>query len=275
MLMLGEGASAGDIAALRHSYGMDRPLSEQYLGYWHGLLRGDLGRSLRLHDSVLHLVLQRYPYTLALTVAAMALGAAVAVPAGVTAAQARGKGADRLLSVASLVGLSLPNFALGPVLIFVFAIALGWLPVAGAGTRAGEFLPHLVLPAATLGLGVAAILTRMVRSAMLDELGQDYVRTARAKGLPESTVVYRHALRNAMNPVLTVMGLQFGSLLAGAIVTETIFSWPGLGRLTLSAVANRDYALAQGCILAIGITYVIVNFLTDSLYAFLDPRMRP
>ncbi len=275
VLMLGEGASAGDIAALRHSYGMDRPLGEQYFGYWRGLVRGDLGQSLRLHDTVVHLILQRYPYTMALTVAAMVLGAAVAIPAGVMAAQARGRWPDRALSFGSLVGLSLPNFALGPVLILVFSIALGWLPVSGAGVGFTDFWPHLILPAATLGLGVAAILTRMVRSAMLDELGQDYVRTARAKGLPERTVVYRHALRNAMNPVLTVVGLQFGSLLAGAIVTETIFSWPGLGRLTLSAVANRDYALAQGCILAIGVTYVMVNFITDSMYALADPRMRP
>lgn len=275
VLMLGEGASAGDIAALRHSYGLDRPLRQQYFSYWQGISHGDLGRSLRLHDSVTHLVLQRYPYTLALTVAAMLLGVAVAVPAGVAAAQARGGWPDRLLSFGSLAGLSLPNFALGPVLILVFSIELGWLPVAGAGVGWLAFWPHLVLPAVTLGLGVAAILTRMVRSAMLDELGQDYVRTARAKGLGERTVVYRHALCNALNPVLTVAGLQFGSLLAGAIVTETIFSWPGLGRLTLSAVVNRDYALAQGCILAIGITYVIVNFLTDSMYAFLDPRMRP
>ncbi len=275
VLMLGEGASAVDIAALRHSYGMDRPLGEQYASYWRGLARGDLGHSLRLHDTVVHLILQRYPYTLALTAAAMVLGAAVAIPAGVAAAQARGRWTDRVLSFGSLVGLSLPNFALGPVLILVFSIALGWLPVSGAGVGFVDFWPHLVLPALTLGLGVAAILTRMVRSAMLDELGQDYVRTARAKGLPERTVVYRHALRNALNPVVTVMGLQFGSLLAGAIVTETIFSWPGLGRLTLSAVANRDYALAQGCILAIGVTYVMVNFLTDSMYALADPRMRP
>lgn len=274
VLMLGEGASAGDISALRHNYGLDRPLSGQYLGYWRGMARGDLGQSLRLHDSVVHLIAQRYPYTLALTAAAMALGVAVAIPAGVLAGWARGRTTDRVLSFGSLLGLSLPNFALGPVLIVIFSIALGWLPVSGAGAGLTDLLPHLVLPAVTLGLGVAAILTRMVRSAILDELRQDYVRTARAKGLPERTVLFRHALRNACNPVLTIVGLQFGSLLAGAIVTETIFSWPGLGRLTLSAVMNRDYALAQGCILAIGVTYVMVNFITDSLYALADPRMR-
>lgn len=274
VLMLGEGASAGDIAALRHSYGMDRPLGEQYFGYWRGLGHADMGRSLRLHDSVWHLIAQRYPYTLALTAAAMLLGAGLAIPAGVTAAQARGRWPDRLLSFGSLVGLSLPNFALGPVLILLVSIELGWLPVSGAGVGAVDFLRHLVLPAVTLGLGVAAILTRMVRSAMLEELGQEYIRTARAKGLPQRTVVYRHALRNALTPILTILGLQFGSLLAGAIVTETIFGWPGLGRLTLSAVSNRDYPLVQGSILAIGVTYVIVNFLTDSLYAIADPRMR-
>jgi len=272
--MLGDGATSSDIAALRHSYGLDAPLGTQYLHYWQGILHGDLGRSLRLHDSVLHLILQRYPYTLALTVAATLLGVLLAVPAGVASARHRDRWPDRTLGVVSLFGLSFPNFALGPILILVFAIGLGWLPVSGAGTGAAEFLRHLILPAVTLGLGMAAILTRMVRTSMLEELGQDYIRTARAKGLPERTVVYRHALRNALNPVLTVLGLQFGSLLAGAIVTETIFGWPGLGRLTLSAISNRDYALVQGCILAIGLTYVAVNLLTDSLYSIADPRMR-
>ncbi len=275
VLMMGEGASAGDIAALRHSYGMDRPLGEQYFGYWRGLGHGDLGRSLRLHDSVWHLILQRYPYTLALTVGAMLFGAAVAIPAGVAAARRRGTAVDRMLSFGSLLGLSLPNFALGPVLILVVSIQLGWLPVSGAGVGPVDFLQHLVLPVVTLGLGVAAILTRMVRSAMLEELGQEYIKTARAKGLSEGYIVYRHALRNALTPILTILGLQFGSLLAGAIVTETIFAWPGLGRLTLSAVSNRDYPLVQGCILAIGVTYVMVNFITDSMYALADPRMRP
>lgn len=275
VLMLGEGASSGDIAAMRHSYGMDRPLSEQYFGYWYGLGHGDLGRSLRLHDSVWHLVLQRYPYTLALTAGAMLFGAAIAVPAGVAAARRRGRPADRLLSFGSLLGLSLPNFALGPVLILLVSIRLGWLPVSGAGVGPVDFLQHLILPVVTLGLGVAAILTRMVRGAMLEELGQEYIKTARAKGLPEGYIVYRHALRNAITPILTIVGLQFGSLLAGAIVTETIFAWPGLGRLTLSAVSNRDYPLVQGCILAIGVTYVMVNVVTDSLYAVADPRMRP
>jgi peptide/nickel transport system permease protein len=272
--MLGEGATAADISALRHAYGLDAPIGQQYLHYWHGIAHGNLGQSLRLHDSVLHLILQRYPYTLALTAAAMLLGAGMAIPAGVLSARKREKWQDRTVGVVSLFGLSFPNFALGPILIVFFSIGLGWFPVSGAGVGAGGFLLHLVLPAITLGLGVAAILTRMVRTSMLEELGQDYVRTARAKGLPERTVVYRHALRNALNPVLTVLGLQFGSLLSGAIVTETIFGWPGLGRLTLTAIENRDYALVQGCILAVGLTYVTVNLLTDWMYWLTDPRMR-
>ena len=272
--MLGEGATAADITALRHSYGFDQPLHTQYFHYWRGIAHGDLGQSLRLHDSVLHLILQRYPYTLALTAAAMLLGAGIAIPAGVYSARKRDQWQDRAVGVGSLLGLSFPNFALGPILIVVFAIWAGWLPVSGAGVGGVDFLRHLVLPAVTLGLGVSAILTRMVRTSMLEELGQDYVRTARAKGLSEQTVVYRHALRNALNPVLTVLGLQFGSLLAGAIVTETIFGWPGLGRLTLSAISNRDYALVQGCILAVGLTYVAVNLVTDWMYWFTDPRMR-
>jgi ABC-type dipeptide/oligopeptide/nickel transport system permease component len=272
--MLGDGATSGDIAALRHSYGLDAPLGTQYFHYWQGILHGDLGRSLRLHDSVLHLILQRYPYTLALTVAATLLGAMLAIPAGVASARRQNQWPDRTIGVMSLFGLSFPNFALGPILIVVFSIGFGLLPVSGAGVGMGDFLRHLVLPALTLGLGMAAILTRMVRTSMLEELGQDYIRTARAKGLSERTVVYRHALRNALNPVLTVLGLQFGSLLSGAIVTETIFGWPGLGRLTLSAISNRDYALVQGCILAIGLTYVAVNLITDSVYSLADPRMR-
>jgi peptide/nickel transport system permease protein len=173
------------------------------------------------------------------------------------------------LSVVSLFGLSFPNFALGPILILLFSIYLGLLPVSGSGS-----LAHLVLPAITMGGSLAAILTRMVRTSMLEELGQDYIRTARAKGLPERAIVYRHALRNAMLPILTVVGLQFGALLAGAIVTETIFSWPGVGRLTIQAINNRDYYLVQGCILTIGLTYVLVNFATDLLYSVANPRIR-
>ena len=267
--MLGEGAPGTDVQAARHAYGLDLPLGRQYLNYWEGVLRGDLGPSLRFNQSVAHLIAQRYPYTLQLTVIALAIAILLSVPAGVRSARRRNLWDDRLLSVVSLFGLSFPNFALGPILMLLFAIKLGWLPVSGSGTFA-----HLVLPAITMGGALAAILTRMVRTSMLEELGQDYIRTARAKGLSECTVVYRHALRNAMIPVITVLGLQFGALLAGAIVTETIFSWPGIGRLTIQAISNRDYYLVQGCILAIGLTYVAVNLLTDLLYSAVNPRIR-
>ena len=234
--MLGEGAPAADVQATRHAYGLDAPLGQQYLHYWKGVVHGDLGPSLRFNQNVGSLIAQRYPYTLQLTVAALIVAILLSVPAGVRSAQRRDRWDDRALSVISLFGLSFPNFALGPILILIFAIKLGWLPVSGSGGVA-----HLVLPAITMGGALAAILTRMVRTSMLEELSQDYIRTARAKGLPERTVVYRHALRNAMIPVLTVLGLQFGALLAGAIVTETIFSWPGIGRLTIQAIGNRDY----------------------------------
>jgi len=267
--MLGEGAPAADVEATRHLYGLDRPLGEQYLHYWKGVLRGDLGPSLRFNQSVSKMIAQRYPYTLELTLASLLVAIVLSLPAGVRSAQRRNRWDDRLLSVVSLFGLSFPNFALGPILILFFAIKLGLLPVSGSGTVA-----HLVLPAITMGGALAAILTRMVRTSMLEELGHDYIRTARAKGLRERTVVYRHALRNAMIPIITVLGLQFGALLAGAIVTEKIFSWPGIGRLTIDAIGNRDYYLVQGCILAIGLTYIAVNFLTDLLYSAVNPRIR-
>src|SRR6476660_2169215 len=267
--MLGESAPAADVEAARHAYGFDVPLRQQYLHYWKGVLRGDLGPSVRFNQSVTSLIAQRYPYTLQLTIAALLVAILLSVPAVVRSARRRDRWDDRLLSVVSLFGLSFPNFALGPILILFFAINLGLLPVSGSGTFA-----HLVLPAITMGSALAAILTRMIRTSMLEELGQDYIRTARAKGLAERVVVYRHALRNAMIPIVTVLGLQFGALLAGAIVTETIFAWPGLGRLTIQAISNRDYYLVQGCILVIGLTYVTVNFLTDFLYSAVNPRIR-
>jgi ABC-type dipeptide/oligopeptide/nickel transport system permease component len=268
-LMLGEGAAGADLQAARHTYGLDVSLGRQYLNYWRGVLHGDLGHSLRYNQGVTGLILQRYPATIRLTLAALAVAVLLSIPAGVRSATRRNRWDDRLLSFISLLGLSFPNFALGPILILFFAIKLGLLPVSGS-----ETWEHLVLPAITMGGALAAILTRMIRTAMLEELGQDYIRTARAKGLPERVVVYRHALRNAMIPVLTVVGLQFGALLAGAIVTETIFSWPGIGRLTVQAISTRDYYLVQGCVLAIGLTYLAVNFLTDLLYSVANPRIR-
>jgi peptide/nickel transport system permease protein len=267
--MLGEGASSTDIQAARHAYGLDVPIGRQYLNYWKGVLRGDLGRSLRFDQPVSRIVAQRYPQTLQLTVASMIVALLISIPAGVRSARRRNQWDDRALSFISLLGLSFPNFALGPILILFFAIYLGLLPVSGSGTPA-----HLILPAITMGGSLAAILTRMVRTAMLEELSQDYIRTARAKGLSEYAVVYKHALRNALVPILTVVGLQFGALLAGAIVTETIFSWPGIGRLTIQAIGNRDYYLVQGCILMIGLTYIVVNFMTDFVYSLVNPRIR-
>jgi peptide/nickel transport system permease protein len=267
--MLGESAAATDIQAARHAYGLDVPLPTQYVRYWAGVLHGDLGKSVRLNKPVRSLVAQAYPATLSLTLSALFVAILLSIPAGVRSATRRNRWDDRALSFVSLLGLSFPNFALGPILILVFAIHYDWLPVSGAASARS-----LILPAITMGASLAAILTRMVRTSMLEELGQDYIRTARAKGLTERAVVYRHALRNAMIPVVTVIGLQFGALLAGAIVTETIFAWPGIGRLTISAISNRDYALVQGCLLCIGLTYVAVNFCTDLVYSALNPRIR-
>jgi ABC-type dipeptide/oligopeptide/nickel transport system permease component len=276
-MMLGEGATPADIQGLRHLYGLDQPLPRQYLHYWNGVFHGDLGSSIRLHDSVAHLIAVRYPYTLALTLTSLAIALAMALPAGIIAAVRRGRLVDQGLSVVSLFGLSVPGLVLGPLLILVFSIMLGWFPVSGAspGGGTGGIDPrYLVLPSIAMGASLAAILTRMVRTAMLEELGQDYIRTARAKGLSETAVVWRHALPNALVPIITVVGLQFGALLAGAIVTETIFSWPGLGRLVVTAISNRDYALVQGCLLSIGLTYVLVNLLTDLTYRLVNPRMQ-
>jgi ABC-type dipeptide/oligopeptide/nickel transport system permease component len=267
--MLGEGAPPANVAAMRHAYGLDLPLGEQYLRYWRGVLHLDLGQSVRLNRPVTQLILQRYPYTAALAVAAILLAVVFSLPAGVASARHRGKWQDHVLGVVSLLGVSFPPFALAPIVIWIFAIYLGWLPVSGA-----EGPEYIILPALTMGAALSAILTRMIRTSLLEELGQDYIRTARAKGLSERAVLYRHALRNALVPLLTILGLQFGVLLAGAIVTETIFAWPGVGRLTITAISNRDYALAQGCILAAGVTYVLVNLLTDVLYVLVNPRMR-
>jgi ABC-type dipeptide/oligopeptide/nickel transport system permease component len=267
--MLGEGANLSQIAELRHALGLDQPLLTQYGHYLGQIVRGDLGHSFKFQAPVRQVIFERYPATLELAFLALLVCAALAIPAGVWAAYRRGSNADRAVGVFSLLGLAVPNFALGPLLIVLFSIQLGWLPVSGRGG-----VLNYILPAATLGAALAAILTRMVRGAMLEELSSDYVRTARAKGLPTSVVLVRHALRNALIPIITILGLQFGTLLAGTIVTETIFSWPGIGRLTVQAISSRDYPLLQGCILVIALSYVLVNLLTDVLYALIDPRVR-
>ena len=267
--MLGEDARPEDLNNLRHVLGLDQPILTQYFHYMTGLVRGDWGKSFHFQSSVLTLVLHRYPATLELALTAMLVCAAIAIPAGVSAARNRGKARDHAIGVLTLLGLSVPNFALGPVLILLFSITLGWLPVSGRGG-----VSQLILPAATLGAALAAILTRMVRGSMIEELGSDYVRTARAKGLSERAVLYRHAFPNALVPIITILGLQFGTLLAGTIVTESIFSWPGIGRLTVQAIQSRDYSLLQGCILVIALSYVVVNLLTDVVYSLIDPRIR-
>lgn len=267
--MLGQDARVEDLAQLRHTLGLDQPLGVQYVHYFQALARGDWGRSMRYSAPVRPIVLRRFPATLELSLAALAVCIAIAIPAGVFSARRRASNADRTTSFFTLLGLSVPNFALGPILILIFSIEIGWLPVSGRGG-----IVHLILPAATLGAALAAILTRMVRGSMIEELSSDYVRTARAKGITETAVLFRHAFPNALIPVITIVGLQFGSLLAGTIVTETIFSWPGIGRLAVQAIAARDYPLLQGCILIIALSYVGVNLLTDLIYAMVDPRVR-
>jgi ABC-type dipeptide/oligopeptide/nickel transport system permease component len=267
--MLGEGARAEDLTQLRHALGLDLPLPVQYWHYLSGVLHGNLGESFRFQQPVLKVVAEHYPATLELAVVALLICALIGIPAGVLAAHKRGERTDHTVAVLTLFGLSVPNFALGPVLILLFSVVLGWLPVSGRGG-----ISHLILPAFTLGAALAAILTRMVRTSVIEELSADYVRTARAKGVSESGVLFRHALRNALIPILTILGLQFGTLLAGTIVTESIFSWPGIGRLAVQAIGARDYPLLQGCILLIAVSYVLVNLLTDLVYAVVDPRVR-
>jgi len=267
--MLGEGAAPGQIVQLRHNLGLDLPLLTQYGHYFKQLAHGDLGQSFKFQAPVRRIIFERYPATLQLALLALAVCAAIAIPAGVLAAHRRGQWPDRAVGLFTLFGLAIPNFALGPVLILLFSIELGLLPVSGRGG-----LAYYILPGATLGAALAAILTRMVRGSMLEEISSDYVRTARAKGLSTSAVLFRHAFRNALIPIITILGLQFGTLLAGTIVTENIFSWPGIGRLTIQAISARDYPLLQGCILIITVSYILVNLLTDFLYAFIDPRVR-
>jgi len=267
--MLGEGAAPGEVVQLRHALGLDQPLLTQYGHYLKQLAQGDLGQSFKFQAPVRRIIFERYPATLSLAFLALTVCAGIAIPAGIIAAYRRGHAADRAVGVFTLFGLAVPNFALGPALILLFSIELGLLPVSGRG---GPL--YYVLPAATLGAALAAILTRMVRGSMLEELSSDYVRTARAKGLSTGAVLFRHAFRNALIPIITILGLQFGTLLAGTIVTETIFSWPGIGRLAVQAIQSRDYPLLQGCILVIALSYVVVNLLTDVFYALIDPRVR-
>lgn len=267
-VMLGETASGADKEQLRRALGLDRPVIAQYGRFLLGLVRGDLGRSLYEQASVGALIAARLPATIELTICAMLMALAISFPLAIGAAVHKGKLHDHAALIFSLLGLSMPNFWLGPLFMLVFSIQLGWFPVSGRSAAAS-----IILPGLTLGLGMAALLTRILRASVLQVSGADYVRTARAKGLNETVVWLKHTLRNALLSVVTIMSLQFGSLLAGSIITETVFAWPGIGRLTVQAIQTRDYPLVQGCVLVIAVSYVLVNLLTDIVYRVVDPRI--
>jgi ABC-type dipeptide/oligopeptide/nickel transport system permease component len=267
--MLGESASPADLGELRGRLGLDRPLLVQYGEFLTGLVAGDLGTSFRYGTPVTREIVQRLGATAELAVVAIVVAIVIAVPLGIVGAVYRGRAIDQAAMTVSLAGIAMPNFWLGPLLAIVFSVQLGWLPVSGTGTWR-----HLVLPALTLGAALAALTARMTRASLIDELGELYVLAARARGLSRLATVVRHALRNSLIPVVTIVGLQLGSVLTGTIITETIFSWPGVGRLLIQAISFRDYPLVQGCILLIAVTYVVMNLLVDVVYAWLDPRIR-
>jgi ABC-type dipeptide/oligopeptide/nickel transport system permease component len=288
--VLGEQATPEQFAQFRQKHGLDRPpfffsfpqddqgarhfqwhgADNRYTEYWIGVLHGDLGSSFRTDRPVVDLVMERYPATIELALAALLFAVVIAIPLGVVAGTHRGTLIDNAASVIALLGISLPSFVIGPMLVYLFAVKLGWLAPSGRFDWS-----DIVLPAFTLGAALSAILTRMVRSSVIEEMGEDYVRTARAKGLSERTVVYKHVLKNGLIPVVTILGLQLGVLLAGAIITEKIFGWPGLGLLLVDdGIGKRDYRVVQGCVLVISITYIFANSLTDMVYRWLDPRIR-
>ncbi len=267
-IMLGETATSTDKQELRRNLGLDRPLLTQYRSFLTNFAAGNLGKSLYEQASVSAIIAARLPATLELAVCAMFAALLISFPLAILAAANRGHWLDRGALLFSLFGLSLPNFWLGPLLMLVFSIQLGWAPVSGRGG-----LGHLFLPALTLGLGMAAILTRILRASLRQTMHEDFIRTARAKGLAEKQVWLKHTLRHALMSTITIMSLQFGALLAGSLITETIFSWPGIGRLTVQAIQTRDYPLVQGCVLVIAVSYLLVNFVTDLLYKLADPRV--
>jgi peptide/nickel transport system permease protein len=268
-IMLGESAVPALKEELRRELHLDRPVHVQYAEFLAGLPRGDLGVSFRSREPVAREIARRFPATLLLASASIAVAILVALPLGVLAATRKGKAADYLSGAAAMLSLSIPNFLLGPLLVLVFSVQLGLLPVSGYGTAR-----HLVLPAATLGTGMAALMMRMIRATLLEELRKEYVTAATARGLSHRAAVALHALRNALVPVATVLGLSFGAVLAGSVIAETIFSWPGIGRLLIQAIDARDYPLVQGCVLVIALCTVLVNLATDLLCARLDPRIR-
>jgi peptide/nickel transport system permease protein/oligopeptide transport system permease protein len=269
VLLAGEFATPETLEAIRARYGLDRSLPEQFLIYMEALLRGDLGESARSRRPVLEELKTYFPNTLELASAAILVAVLTGIPLGVLAALRPGSGLDLSVMVLALLGVSMPVFWFGLLAILIFSVGLGWFPVAGKGT-----LAHLVLPAITLGINATALLARMTRGTLLEVLSQDYIRTARAKGLAERVVIFKHALRNALIPVVTVVGLEFGTLLSGAVITETIFAWPGLGQLLVGSILARDYPVVQGAVLLVAISFVLINLLVDLLYAAIDPRVR-
>lgn len=274
-VIAGADAPPATVQAIEHELGLDRPLPEQYWNYLRRVLHGDLGRSLRSKRPVISDIKDALPNTLALAALAAAVTPVIAIPLGMIAATRQGTAVDTTVTFLSTIGITTPVFAIGLLLIFVFGIRFSWLPISGIGGSLWSLdgLRHAILPAITLSLGSIAVVTRLSRSALLEVLNQDYIRTARAKGLKERSVILRHGFKNALLPVVTVYGLQIGALLSGAVVTETVFAWPGIGRLAVSAIQGRDFPVVQGCLLVVATVFVLVNLAVDLLYALIDPRI--
>ena len=268
-VMLGETARVGDREALRHLLGLDLPILQQWWEYLKGISQFDLGESLHSKQAVTQLLSDRLPATLILSAASLFVAIVIAFPLGILAAIYKDSVWDRLAMLTAMVGVSIPNFVMGPLLILVFALWLGWVPVSGK-----DGMSSLILPALTLGSALAAILSRMIRGSMLEVIQEDYIRAARARGLSEFRILGSHALRNAALPIITILGMQFGALLAGAVITETIFSWQGIGQLMIDSIQKRDYPVVQGCVLLVSFIYVLVNLITDLTYTVLDPRLK-
>ncbi len=276
-VMLGDNAGATDVARLRKTLGLDQPLPVQFVTWVGQLVRGDLGRSIFLDRPVTQAIVQRLQPTALLTLYALIIAVAIAVPAGTIAAARQGSWADRTLMMFSLLGVSLPDFLVGLLLILVFAVTLSWMPSEGYRPLSDGLLANLrslLLPAIALGMGQCALLARITRASVLEVLRHDYVQTARAKGLAERTVMWRHVLRNALVPIVTVVGLSYAILMGGAVIVETVFNLPGIGRLVISAVSRRDYPVVQGVVLFVALVYVMVNLVVDLIYCQLDPRVR-
>jgi ABC-type dipeptide/oligopeptide/nickel transport system permease component len=268
-VMLGDSASTADRAQLREDLGLNQPIITQFGSYLHKLSTGDLGQSIHTKTPIIEMLKARYPATLKLALLSLVIGLTIGIPLGIFAALKAGHWQDFVVTIVSVRFSAMPAFWLGPMLMLLFAVWLGWLPVSGMDEPLS-----IILPALTLGFGLSAILTRMTRTSLLEVLSEDFIRTARAKGLSENTVIVKHALRAALLPIVTIVGLQMGSLLAGTVITETIFSWDGIGRLLVESIEKRDYPVTQACVLVVALSYVLVNLATDIFYALADPRVR-